>query len=332
MSSSDTSFYPPVSVFLAVRNEEADLRASIARIDRQDYPGDFEIVLAVGPSSDRTWDVAQELVAELGEHRLVVVENPAGTTPHGLNAAVAAARYDYLIRVDGHALVPPDYLRRIVALLQRTGAANVGGRMVPHGETPVGAAVAVTMSSRFGIGGGAFHVGGEPGPQPTVYLGAFRRDALLGVGGYDEFFLRAQDWELNYRLRQAGHTIWFDPSIAVRYHPRSSWREFARQQYRTGGWRRRVIERHRDTANPRYLAPPVVVLAILVGLLGAALAPFTTGWLALGLAAPLGYAGAITLVGLREGRGTPWPVRWRVPVAMAVMHLAWGAGFLRRAA
>lgn len=320
---------PPVSVFMAVRDAAPSLAASVARVFAQDYPGEVELVLAVGPSADRTREIADGLAA--AEPRLVVVENPAGYTPHGLNAAIAAARHDLLVRVDGHALIPTDYLTRLVRGLRTTDAANVGGRMVAVGAGPVDGAVAVAYGSRFGLGGGAFHVGGAAGPAPTVYLGAFRRSALEEVGGYDEYFLRAQDWELNHRLRQAGHTIWFDPEIAVTYHPRADWRSFARQQFRTGGWRRRVIARHPDTASLRYLAPPVAVVAIVLGLVAALVAPLLSGWFLLGLAAPVGYLGAVTVLGLYEGRGRPWSVRRRIPVAMALMHLAWGSGFILRA-
>ncbi len=320
---------PPVSVFMAVRDAAASLDESVQRVFTQDYQGEFELVLAVGPSWDRTREIADGLAA--AEPRLVVVDNPVGYTPHGLNAAIAAARYDLLVRVDGHALIPADYLSRLVGHLTTVDAANVGGRMVAIGTGPVDGAVAVAYGSRFGLGGGAFHVGGAAGPAPTVYLGAFRRSAIAAVGGYDEYFLRAQDWELNHRLREAGQTIWFDPEIAVGYRPRATWRELIEQQYRTGGWRRRVIARHRSTASPRYLAPPLLVLGILAGVLGAVLAPLTSPWLALGLLAPLGYVLAITAVGLYEGRDKPWPVRLRVPVAMAMMHLAWGTGFLLRA-
>ncbi|ROR90544.1 glycosyltransferase family 2 protein [Nocardioides aurantiacus] len=322
---------PPVSVFMAVRDEQADLAASVARVLEQDYPGELEVVLAVAPSTDDTWGEAQRLAAH--EPRVRVVRNPAGATPHGLNAAIAHARHDLLVRVDGHAHLPAGYLVDVVALLESTGAANVGGRMVPEGDTPVSRAVAVTMSSRLGIGGGAFHVGGEAGPQPTVYLGAFRREALVGVGGYDERFLRAQDWELNHRLRLAGHTVWFDPDVAVTYRPRSSWRTFAQQQLRTGGWRRRVIETHRGTADLRYLVPPVAVLTMVAGLLAGLAAPFLGAWLALGLLAPAVYAGGVTVLGLALARvrRLPRAVAWRMPLALAVMHLSWGTGFVLRA-
>ena len=319
---------PPVSVFMAVRNEARELADSVLRILAQDYPGDVQVVVAVAPSSDDTWQVATALAER--EPRLRVVSNPAGTTPNGLNAAIAAARHDFLVRVDGHAFLPEAYLRDVVTLLLSTEAANVGGRMLPEGDGPVSRAIALTMSSRVGIGGGAFHVGGLAGPQPTVYLGAFRRDAVTEVGGYDEYFLRGQDWELNHRLRMAGHTVWFDPSIGVAYRPRARWRDFARQQFRTGGWRRRVIERHQGTASARYLAPPAAVLLVALGVLAGVQAPLLGTWVALGFLAPAAYLAGVLALGLAAGRDLPWRVRSRVPIALAVMHLSWGTGFLLR--
>ena len=123
---------PPVSVFMTVLNEEAALADCVARIFEQDYPGEFELVVAVGPSKDDTWGVATRLAEN--EPRLTVVRNPTGYTPHGLNAAIAAARYDILVRADGHAFLPDGYLSAVVALLESSGAANVGGRMVPEGD------------------------------------------------------------------------------------------------------------------------------------------------------------------------------------------------------
>ncbi len=317
---------PPVSVFMTVRNEERDLAECVRRILAQDYAGEIEVVVAVGPSEDRTREIADELAAAYPS--VTVVDNPTGLTPHGLNAAIAAARHDFLVRADGHALFPPDYLTRVVGALMDTGAANVGGRMSPKGTTAFGRAVARTMSSRFGIGGAAFHTGGEPGPQLTVYLGAFRRSALEKVGGYDEHFVRAQDWELNHRLREAGEQIWFLPDVAVTYHPRETWKTFATQQYRTGGWRRRVIRQHPDTASVRYLAPPAAVVGSGLGLVTGLVGLATTPWLLAGFALPVAYLTGVAVASAWEGRDLDTAARIRLPVAMVTMHGAWGLGFL----
>ncbi|ASR55046.1 glycosyltransferase family 2 protein [Cellulomonas sp. CW35] len=323
-----TSHLPPVSVFLTVRDEERHLTAAIERVLGQDYAGELEVVLAVGPSHDRTLEIAHELAGR--DARVRVIDNPTGRTPDGLNLAVAAARHDVLVRVDGHSELEPDYVRRAVDALLETGAANVGGRMVPLGTTSFEDAVARAMSSPLGIGSAAFHTGGEPGPAPTVYLGVFRRDALERVGGYDEHFVRAQDWELNHRLREAGEVVWFVPDLGVTYRPRGDVRALARQFFRTGQWRRQVIKRHPQTAGLRYLAPPAAVAGIALGTAVAAVGA-TAGprWLLVGLSAPVGYAAAVVAGCAVVGRDLPPAARRRLPGVVATMHLAWGSGFLR---
>ncbi|WP_123813335.1 glycosyltransferase family 2 protein [Myceligenerans xiligouense] len=318
---------PGVSVFLTVRNEERDLAESVGRILEQDYAGPLEVVLAVGPSNDRTAEIAEKLAAV--EPRLTVVDNPAGWTPAGLNAAIRAARHDLLVRVDGHSHVEAGYVSRVVRVLISSGAANVGGIMVPEGRTAFEKAVAVAMSSPLGIGSAPFHTGGRAGPADSVYLGAFRRDALEAVGLYDEEYLRAQDWELNYRLRQAGHTVWFDPALRVGYRPRGSWRQLATQFFRSGRWRNHVMRQYPDTASLRYLAPPAAVCGIVAGIAAGVVGAFTTPWLLWGLVVPGGYVLGVVAGSLREGRDLPLRARLLLPGVLMTMHLSWGAGFLR---
>jgi succinoglycan biosynthesis protein ExoA len=318
----------PVSVVMPVLNEERYLAESVRRVLDQSYDGILEVILAVGPSRDRTAQIAAELAA--ADSRIRVVDNPSGRTPHAMNAAIAASRHPYIVRVDAHGFLPPGYLRDVVRLLDTTGAANVGGRMQVEGDNAFGEAVARAMSSPLGIGGAKFHVGGEPGPADTVYLGAFRREVLERVGGFDEHFHRAQDWELNYRLRQAGETVWFDPALAVTYRPRRSLRDLARQFHGSGRWRRQIVGRYPDTASFRYLAPPVVTACVGVGAVtGAAGALTGARLLLLGWAAPGGYAAGLLVACGVMGRGLPMRARLWLPVVTATMHLSWGAGFLR---
>lgn len=320
---------PDVSIILAVRNEAATLKACLESLRHQDYPNIKQIVIAVAPSTDQTKQIIEEQAAL--DPRVIAVDNTGLFAPHGLNAALKFASAQYVVRADGHSEFDSNYVSQVVQVLESTGAANVGGRMIPRGDTPISTAIARALTSRFGIGGAAFHVGGNSGPQPTVYLGAFRREVLKEVGGYDEYFIRAQDWELNHRIRQAGYTVWFDPEISVDYVPRNSWRDYAKQQFRTGGWRRRVMERHRETISLRYLAPPALV-SVLVSGTAAAVAGVVgksrLGWLGLVLPA---YVGGATVIGLAEGKELPWSARRRVPVALVTMHVSWGLGFWRRA-
>ncbi len=175
-----TGDWPAVAVVMPVRNEAADLRRAVAAVRAQEYPGALQICVAVAPSEDDTATVAAELAAAHDD--VIVVANPAGTTPAGLNAAIAATTGDVVVRVDGHAELSPGYLRRAVETLQRTGAVNVGGIQHAVGTTPFERAVADAMTSRFGTGDATFHYGGAEGPTDTVYLGVFDRAALEAAG------------------------------------------------------------------------------------------------------------------------------------------------------
>jgi glycosyltransferase involved in cell wall biosynthesis len=305
---------------MPVLNEERHLAEAVRAILSQEYAGELELVLAIGPSRDRTQEIAEKLAAD--DPRIVIVANPTGRTPHGLNASIKASQYSIVVRVDGHSLLPPDYVRAAVETLEETGADNVGGIMAAEGVTSFEKAVARAMTSRIGIGNAPFHTGGGAGEAETVYLGSFRRSALERVGGYDETFVRAQDWEMNHRIRQTGGKVWFTPRMRVTYRPRPNTRALAKQFFHTGKWRRVVGREHQGTLNLRYLASPIVVVAIVVGVVAGAFG-FWPGWIL-----PGGYAVAIIAGSIPTGRGLPVGVWLRLPLVYATMHLSWGLGFL----
>ena len=305
---------------MPVLNEERHLRTAVRHILEQEYAGELEVVIALGPSADRTDEIAAELVSE--DPRVRTVPNPTGRTPAALNAAIKASRHSVVVRVDGHGMLSPDYIATAVRLLDETGAQNVGGIMHAEGENDWERAVAAAMTSKIGVGNAAFHTGGRAGEAETVYLGVFRREALERQGGYNEEFIRAQDWELNFRIREAGGLIWFSPELRVSYRSRPNLRALAKQYKDYGRWRHVVARFHEGSINLRYLAPPSAVLAIAAGLVvGAALTPW-------GLVVPAGYLAAITAGSVPAGKGLPLKSRLWIPVALATMHMSWGWGFL----
>ncbi|MBO3682821.1 glycosyltransferase family 2 protein [Streptomyces sp. NEAU-YJ-81] len=311
---------PAVSVIMPVLNEERHLRNAVRHILEQEYDGEMEVVIALGPSADRTDEIAAELVAE--DPRVHTVPNPTGRTPAALNAAIKASRHPVVVRVDGHGMLSPNYIATAVRLLEETGAQNVGGIMHAEGENDWEKAVAAAMTSKIGVGNAAFHTGGDAAPAETVYLGVFRREALEQQGGYNEEFIRAQDWELNFRIREAGGLIWFSPELKVSYRPRPSVRALAKQYKDYGRWRHVVARFHQGSINLRYLAPPTAVVAIAAGIVaGAAVTPWA-------FVIPGGYLAAIVAGSIPAGKGLPVMARLRVPVALATMHMSWGWGFL----
>ncbi|MGV2983067.1 glycosyltransferase family 2 protein [Microbacterium sp. AGC85] len=317
---------------MPVLNEHAYLEHAIASVLAQQLDGPAELVLALGPSTDGTTELAQRLAA--GDDRIRLVDNPEAHIPVGLNAAIRASRYPTIVRVDAHSELSPGYAQRALATLRRTGAANVGGVMRADGRTPFQKSVARAYNSPIGLGGGAYHGTTHEGEAESAYLGVMRRAVLEEVGLFDESIRRGEDWELNLRIRQAGHKVWLDPQLSVTYWPRESWWRLARQFRATGAWRGELVRRFGRSNGLRFFAPPALVLNVALALLVALLQ--VTGVLA-GIASavasvvylpPIAYVLLVIAVALQPGGGRTVRERIWTLAVLPTMHLAWGAGFL----
>ena len=314
----ELSASPAISVILPVLNEGAHLEESVTAILAQDYLGIFEVVLALGPSRDRTDQIAQTLAAR--DSRVKLVENPTGKTAAGLNLAIATSTSPVIVRVDGHAKIPNNYLSLVVEIMQKSGAVNVGGVMAAEGVTKFEISVARAMRSPLGVGASRFHTGGVAGEVDTVYLGAFRREAISAVGGFDERYTRAQDWELNHRLRKNGGKIYFDPRLQVTYRPRPNLRKLAKQYFQYGRWRRVVSRSHSGTINLRYLAPPFALAGTSISLIsGLLISPLCF--------LPAAIYGLFTLISSLLIAKSPREFISLLAI-IPTMHFAWGAGFI----
>jgi glycosyltransferase involved in cell wall biosynthesis len=313
--------FPSVTVMMPVRNEQNHLAQAVESVLAQSYPGKLEIVLAIGPSIDNTQQVAMELAAKHKEIR--VIDNPKGLTTAGLNLAIASSSSEVIVRVDAHSELGDNYLSRGVAILKETGAVLVGGIMSAKGKTPLQKAVAFGYGSRFGLGGGRYHVGGQAGEAESAYLGIFDASALKAVGGYDEKIIRGEDWDLAQRLKAKGGKVWFSPELIVNYWPRSNIKALAWQFYSTGVWRGELTRRAPGKASLRYFIPPLALL-LMVDLIVLALVQAIPQQ---SLIIPI----ALYLLVLSFASGTAKQLdvmdRLAVFIALPVMHISWAAGF-----
>ncbi|CAL4860020.1 hypothetical protein MMM2322_01695 [Microbacterium sp. MM2322] len=316
---------------MPVLNERDYLERAVQTVLQQEVHGPAELVLALGPSTDGTTELARRL-ADV-DSRIRLVDNPRADIPVALNLAIRAARHPTIVRVDAHSELAPGYTRQALATLDRVRAANVGGVMRADGRTPFQRAVAIAYNSPVGLGGGAYHGGAPEGPAESAYLGVMRRTVLDEVGMFDETIRRGEDWELNLRIRQAGYRVWFDPQLAVTYWPRESWTRLARQFFATGTWRGELVRRFGRQNSLRFFAPPSLVLAVatsvvlgslqLLGVVGGTASVILSVIhlpVALYVACVIGF-GVIAGGSLRE--------RSWLAAVLPTMHLAWGAGFLR---
>lgn len=306
---------PTVSIVLPTLNERSYIRDCLDSLSSQDYPHIVEILVCDGGSTDGT----RELVEAFGPVARLV-HNPGVTAAAGLNVGLAESVGDVICRGDAHTIYDPTYVRRAVERLEQTGAANVGGPMHAVGTTSFGRAIAAVTSSPLGIGPGKFHYGTELEEVDTVYLGCWRRDSLLELGGWDETNLQwgAEDHELNLRILQRGGTILLDPEIRSWYFPRSGPLALARQYYNYGIGKASTLSKHRTLPTWRPLAPAGLVagssLALVAGRGGHRVAiPVAHGLLCLALALQVG--------------ARPGVAPHRAWLTAEICHWTYGAGF-----
>jgi len=312
---------PTVTVVIPVRNEANFIRACLDSVVANDYPRDrLEVLVVDGASSDGTRSIVEEYARRYPFIRLL--DNPRRIPAAALNVGLEHARGDVIVRMDAHTVYAPDYIRKCVELLQTTEAANVGGVQRAVGQGYVAEAIAVALTSPFGVGDARFRYTDRPTWADTVYLGAWRRTTLEALRGFDEAWAVNEDYELNYRLRRAGGRILVSPDIRCWYHVRPSLGALARQFFRYGFWRARTAVVHPGSLRWRHLIPPLLVL----GLVGSAgLGAAGSRW---GLVVPVLYA--VADVGASLGTALRRGLRYLpvLPVVYGILHLSWGSGFL----
>jgi len=320
--------YPVVSVIMPVRNEEGLIARSLGAVLAQDYPADkLEVWVVDGMSGDGTREIIAQCSRQRPERPVHLLDNPQRIFASGFNLGLAQARGEVVIMLGGHTELAPDYARRCVErLAAHPEYACVGGPLETVAQTPVGQAIALAMSSVFGVGGVAFRTGVQRLMEvDTVAFGAYRRAAMERCGRLDEEMVRNQDDEYNYRLREQGGRILLAPDIRARYHSRASLRSLWKQYLHYGYWKVRVMQKHPRQMRLRHFVPGALVATLLAAALGALFSPW--GWGALAL-----VGGGYLLANLAASFATARRAGWRywplLPPVFATLHFSYGLGFL----
>jgi GT2 family glycosyltransferase len=317
--------HPFVSVLMPVRNEATFIEEMVSALLAQEYPAErVEVIVADGMSTDGTRDLLCAL--QRGHSRLIVIDNPDRIVSTGLNAALAVARGEIVIRIDGHALPAPDFIRENVAVLQEHPEAwIVGGPIRNSAATNFGKAVAIAMSHPLGVGNAFHRYPDYEGYSDSTAFPAFRRWVFDRIGTFDERLVRNQDDEFNYRVTQAGGKIYISPRVRYSYFVRERMGQLFRQYFQYGFWRIPVMQKHRRPTTVRQLAPTLFYVVCVVLALGG------LWWKqpAVAVGAPLSYLVALLATGGASVPKHGMRVAARVPSAIATMHAgyAWGIGY-----
>jgi glycosyltransferase involved in cell wall biosynthesis len=318
-----------VSIIVPCYNEQEMIGSLLGAIAAQTYPRELlEVVIADGMSQDGTRGAIRAFGETHPGLSVRVVDNSQRTIPSGLNLAVREARGEIVIRLDAHSIPIPEYVERCVQDLENGKGSNVGGVWIirPGGEGWIAAGIAAAAGHPLGAGDASYRLNAKAGEVDTVPFGAFRRSLLGTLGGFDESLLTNEDYEFNTRIRRAGGVIWLDPEIRSLYVARSSLPELAKQYWRYGFWKLRMLLRYPDSLRWRQAIPPLFVLSVLVLAVTAVL--WRPALLILGVDLIL-YLGAVTLAGAGMAiRSRQLVLMPGAALAMMTMHTAWGSGFL----
>ena len=314
---------PTVSVLLPIRNESVYIARCLDALADQDYPADLiEILVVDGMSTDDTRDIVHEYAKRYPQLEIQILDNRRKIVPTGMNIALRQARYEIIIRVDGHCMISPDYIGRCVQLLQENDIDGVGGPLETIGEDQLSQTIALAMSSPFGVGGSAFRtIKDRAMLADSVPFPAYTRQIIEKVGLYDEELVRNQDDEYNYRIRKQGGKILLSPDINSCYYSRGSLKKLWKQYYQYGFWKVRVLQKHPRQMSLRQFVPPVFVLALFTPI-------FLSDVRSLSMIVPLLYLLANLVASLHTASKRGWHYLLLLPVTFTILHVSYGFGFL----
>jgi cellulose synthase/poly-beta-1,6-N-acetylglucosamine synthase-like glycosyltransferase len=317
-----------VSIIIPCYNEKMRIRLLLDAIYAQTFPRNLmEVVLADGMSTDGTKEIVSDWSRLHQDLRLKLLENEKQIIPAALNQAIENTSNDVIIRLDAHSHPYPDYVTRTVSALDADVADNVGGLWVikPGSDTWIARSISLAASHPLGVGDALYRHGKKAAYVETVPFGGFRRELWVKLGGFDETLLTNEDYEFNSRILKSGGKIWFDPDIQSVYYSRSTLSGLARQYWRYGYWKYRMVKRYPDTIRWRQALPPAFVASLLLGLLLVWI-PLFRGLLIFEF---LLYSITLTVISIKIAVGNREPALViGVPASIASMHISWGSGFL----
>ena len=312
---------PRCTLVIPCVDEEGSIEAVIRAAMEQRYPRDkIEIFVCDGGSKDGTRAVVERLAAL--DARVRLLDNPGRFPGAAVNEALRHATGSVIIRLDAHAAYALDFVAASVDALRATGAANAGGAARPLGRSRYQRFVCAALASPLGVGGSAYRDAGREGFVESVWGGAFRREALEHVGGFDAGARANEDAELNQRLWEAGGKVYLSRAIVAHYYPRPSPSALGRQYFTYGRGRARTLRRRRRLLSIRPLIPFAFVTGLgALGLLGAVSSTARAAAFTLAAVYSAALLAESARLALRVG-----PTALGLPLVLPVMHGAHGLG------
>jgi len=312
---------PFVSVVVPMYNEELYIKECLLSLVNQNYvKGEYEIIVIDGNSTDNSRKIVTSLMKKYSS--IKVYNNPRRITPVSFNIGIEKSRGEIIIFIGAHAICENDYISQCVGLLSNRNASNVGGIQNAVGSDYVSNAISYAMTSPFGVGNAYYHFSKKETYVDSVWGGAFKKETLKKLDGFNENYIKMQDYELNYRLQKMGGKILLSPKIRCNYFVRKSLKDFWKQYFIYGMWKVKGIVDHPDLLAFRHLIPPTFVIFLIMSII----ALFFN--LKIGMVVPALYIIANLLFSVKISIKKGLKYIFILPLTFAVMNISWGVGFL----
>ncbi|MEV0221391.1 bifunctional polysaccharide deacetylase/glycosyltransferase family 2 protein [Streptomyces sp. NPDC050704] len=216
----------PVTVLVPAYNEEAGIESTVRSLLASTH-ANLQIIVIDDGSTDRTADLAERI----GDPRVEVVRQPNAGKAAALNTGLGRARHDIVVMVDADTVFEPDAIHQLVQPLAHPAVGAVSGNTkVGNRRHLLGKWQHLEYCFGFNLDRRMFEVLECMTTVPGA-IGAFRRDALMGVGGVSEDTL-AEDTDLTMALWRAGWRVVYEETAVAWTEVPQSLRQLWRQRYR----------------------------------------------------------------------------------------------------
>ncbi len=257
-----------ISFIIVVRNGAFVLPALLNDFLAQDFPREkMELLLVEGGSTDGTLDIIKSFIHQHASINVRMLNNPAKILSSGWNTALHDSRGTIILRVDAHARIPFDFIRKNVEIILQ-GESICGGYLEavkPDQAWPK--LLYYADASRFGGSAASFRNPGEARYVDTVAYAAYRKDVFAKVGGFDERLVRNQDNEIHYRMKKSGYKFFFNPAIHSYYKGRRLLVSLLKQKFNNGLWVGKILGIAPRCFRLRHLVPMLFVIGMLLVML-----------------------------------------------------------------
>ena len=314
---------PAVSIVIPAYNAEETIGPLLDSLLALDYP-DFEVIVVNDGSEDGTKEIAEQYSVRL-------IDQPNRGASAARDAGLRAAKRGIVAYVDSDVTVERDWLRHLVEPLDDHGvAASTGCTIFLRNETCSSWMRSLDIERRNSRRKVDTRLANGPNS-------AFRKDVLLGIGGFDPNWFHAEDTEVSYKLWGRGYRIRYVPEAIVHHVPEEDWRDFLRKRYRDARAFARVLARYPrsaffedDFVETGMKIQPPLFLAIIVLAVSAALLAFTSLFV-YALVSLAGFFLAGVLLNLREAASvaheSKHPRFFFIGLGLGVVRgFAWGVG------